>query len=172
MFTMRTSLHGRKFGISSTGGLITKANTSVNSTVPFELAAQMWGEGQAESVSASSIGSTISNSGVTTLTTSTGSTEVIHEIFAPVPGVRKTIVFATTAEALSLGGTSTAIIFRPASAGGGSTLRFSSTYVGEGGSSLPMLSGLVLEMVGVSTAEWAVTSGRGSSIGGYRIDIG
>jgi len=170
-FTMRHSIQGKRVGLSSTGGLITKVNTGVNSTLPHGMAAQMWGESMFEAVAGvTASGTTLRNYGVSHITSGTA-TAITLEIGRPEPGVSKTIAIATTCEHLTLGGTSTAIIFRPAVAGAGSSMFISSTYT-FGPSPTANMAGLTIQLVGVSTAEWAFIGDNGSSAAGHTVTIG
>ncbi len=149
-FTQRTSLHGKKFGISSTGGLITPPVTgSSGSTLPHTMAAQMWGEGMHAFIP-STVGSTISNYGLTTMTsgsaTSLNATAAVttFEIGRPEPGVHKYIHIDTSASEITFGSTSTAIVFQSTLQGAGSTL-FASTN---------NLAGALVHLIGETTARW------------------
>ena len=94
-FVPRTSIHGRRLGISSSGGIISSPAGSSD----IDQSAQMWGPGLFESVTASS--ASIANSGVTIV--STGSTSgTSFTVSAPVQGVEKEIVFQTSATAITL----------------------------------------------------------------------
>jgi len=153
---MRHSIQGKRVGLSSTGGLITKVNTGVNSTLPHGMAAQMWGESMARTVTMSTVNSTLDNYGTHHLTStgSTSSSAPVFELARPELGVKKTIHIDSSSSEFSLGGTSTAIVF-------------ASTYASANGSTMFLskvnLAGTVIQLEGVSTARWMV-SGSTTSI--------
>ncbi|HDZ73689.1 MAG TPA: hypothetical protein ENH55_13170 [Aurantimonas coralicida] len=93
---------------------------------------------------ASSVGSTLTNAGFTSLSSSS-STALTFEIAAPAIGVRKEIHIDTSASEISFGGTSTAIIFKGTAGGAGSTLFLSGVN----------LAGATITLRGMSTAQWA-----------------
>ncbi len=147
MFTQRTSLHGRKFGLSSTGGLITPPEKdSTGSTLPHTMAAQMWGEGMHAVHVMSTINSTLTNFGTSVLdsTGSTSSSAPTFEMGRPEQGVHKYVHIGASSSELTLGGTSTAIVFQSTNDGAGSTLFCSAVN----------LSGKVIHLIGASTARW------------------
>ncbi len=146
-FTMRTSVHGRRLGLSSTNGILSAPAGSTG----HNRAAQMWGPGLFETVSAA--GASISNSGVTICSSDSTSGTAPIFVSAPVQGVSKEIAFQTPATALALNTTATTIKFNSSlaelSAGGSTTLTIAGTAGGIGGT-------LVLR--GLSTTVWQIVS--------------
>lgn len=146
MPTMRTSIHGRRLGLSSTGGILAGSSGSTE----FESIAQMWGNDLIENVILAD--ATISNSGVTVI--STGSTSGSSMVVAaPVAGVYKEIVFQTSATALTFQTTAATIHFNSTlaenSTGGSTTLTIAGAAAGTAG---------VLIMRGLSTTQWQIVS--------------
>ena len=147
-FTQRVSLHGRRLGLSSSGGLV--AISSAGSTAGANVAAQMWGSGAIETVSANA--ATIRNSGVTIVSTDSTS-GATFDVSAPVAGVHKEIHFQTSATALTLNTTATTIKFNStlaeAAAGGSTLLNIVGAAAGTAGS-------LILR--GLSATAWSIAS--------------
>ena len=141
-FPMATSIHGRRLGLSSTGGIITGYNSTGQISTALEASAQMWGPAMNDSVTA--VTSTIGNAGFTALTVATA-TAITFEIAAPVEGVYKEIHIDTSASEISLGGPTTDITFRGTAAGVGSTMFLSAAN----------LAGRTITLRGMSTARWA-----------------
>lgn len=153
-FTIRKSIFGRILGISSTGGLVmgVKAtNTTLAGSSDVSMAAQMWGPGMVETISASS--ATISNYGITIIS-SDSTAGAAYYIKAPVQGVDKQIHVFTSATAVSINTTATSIKFNTTLAalgiGGGSTiLNVTGPATGTFGA---------IRLVGLSTTVWSVAS--------------
>lgn len=151
-FTMRTSIHGRRLGISSTSGIIAGGDgtTPGNGSTIFGLAAQMWGSVMNQSIAiATTLGTTMVNYGITTISSGDGSTVITaSELARPEQGVYKEIHIGASASEVSIGSTSTAIVFASTVAVvAASTMFFSRAN----------LAGTVITLRGVSTAEWIVT---------------
>lgn len=146
MPTMRTSIHGRKLGLSSTGGILGGSSGST----AFNSVAQMWGADLFETVSGA-VGA-ISNSGVSIVSSDSTSGSSMP-VSAPVQGVSKEVFFQTSATALVLHTTAATIWFNStlaeAAAGGSTTLTVAGGAAGIGGS-------LVLR--GLSTTVWQIVS--------------
>ncbi len=139
------SLHGRRIGLTSTGGIAQYLDKDGKGSTAVVQYAKMWGAGQHATVT-STIASTLANSGFTTLS-SGSATALVFEIKAPVVGVENTIHIDTSASEISFGGTSTSIIFASTVAvAGGSTLFLSRAN----------LAGVNVILKGISTTEWSI----------------
>ena len=146
-FVDRVTIHGRRLGISTTGGLIGRNATSTASG--WDAAAQMWGAGLHNSVSSSA--ATIGNAGVTSITAASATAQR-YTIAAPVLGIRKIINLDTSASEISFAGPTTTVIFQTTKAGVGSTLFMT----------LANLAGKNLSLLGMSTLRYTVL---GSTVG-------
>jgi hypothetical protein len=149
-FTMQTSLHGRRFGLSSTGGLVSGAGSTGNQSTAIDAAAQMWGPSMVESHT--SAGDTLKNSGISII--SSGSTNGASFVMsAPVTGVYKEVHFQTSATALTFNTTAVSIFFNSTlaegSSAGSTTLSFAQATAGLGG---------CLAMRGLSDTVWSIVS--------------
>ena len=153
VFIMHTSKHGRRLGLSSTGGFISAINSTGQMSTAMEMCAQMWGPAMEDSITA--VTSTIGNTGVTSLAVATA-TAIAFEIAPPVQGVYKEIHIDTSASEISLGSPTTDVVFVASNKGAGSTMFMSAVN----------LSGQVISLRGRSTARWAVL---GSTAGGMVI---
>ena len=152
-FTMRTSIHGRRLGLSSTGGIITGSKPSGAGSTLIEMAAQMWGPGIQESIAAATaVASTLVNYGISTIS-SASATAIAFEVARPEIGVYKEIHIDTSASEISMGGTSTAIIFASTVAVAAASTAFFSRA---------NLAGTVITLRGKSTAEWIFTGSTAS----------
>lgn len=144
-FIQRKSKHGRELGITSSGGIHGKPLGSTG----FDNVAQMWGEGMFETVSAA--GASISNSGITIVSSDSTSGTTPFLVGAPVQGVSKEIHFQTPATALALNTTATTIFFNTTlaelAAGGSTTLTVAGSSLGIGGTVI---------LRGLSTTAWGV----------------
>jgi len=147
MFSIRTSIHGRRLALSSSGGIVSDPS---GSTQGADRSAQMWGRGLFETVSGA-VGA-ISNSGVSIVSSDSTSGSSMP-VAAPVQGVEKEIVFQTSATALVLHTTATTIKFNStlaeSAAGGSTTLTVTGAAAGIGGT-------LVLR--GLSATAWQIKS--------------
>jgi hypothetical protein len=153
MAVMRTSIHGRRFGLSSTGGLLTGYDATGGQSTLFDQQAQMWGGALVSTAPAD--GGLISNSGITVIGagTTNGSTFLIAN---PVAGLRKELLFAVcSATALNFETTSTSAFIRTTGTALGST---GSTHI-DVDSDDPISGGITL--MGISTAEWVITGYHG-----------
>lgn len=143
-FRIRNSLLGRKLGFSSTGGIVTLSP----GTTDVSCAAQMWGPGMCETITAA--GGTLSNYGISII--SSGSTAgSTYYIADPELGLQKQIVIVTSATSMTLntGGA----LFRYSSAHFASTL--GSTILTYLSASATQSLG-VIDMLGLSTAAWLI----------------
>ena len=147
-FSMRHSIHGRRLGLTSSGGVV--ASPSGSTTIGQ--AAQMWGDDSEIFETVSAAGATISNSGVTVISTDSTS-GAAFVVSAPITGISKEIHFQTSATAHTLGTTATTIKFNSTlaeSAAGGSTTL---TVTGAAGG----IAGVVV-MRGLSGTAWGLVS--------------
>jgi hypothetical protein len=152
------SIHGNRVGLNSTGALVTidKGSTMYRTVVSSSadvvqnstalLFNQLGVSHQSEV--ASSVASTLTNYGVQTMSSASATAITGFEMESPVQGVSKVIHIDTSASEITIGGTSTAIIF-------------ASTIVTANGSTMFLsaanLAGTVVKLQGRSTAEWIVT---------------
>lgn len=146
-FTVRKSIFGRLLGISSTGGIVAGPQGSTD----VSIAAQMWGPGMF--TEATSTDATLSNSGITVVTSGVTSPGGAFTLRAPAKGVSKEIVFNTPSSSLTLNTTSTSILFQTTAtflAANGSTVL---TILG---STLGLSGSVVLR--GLSATKWALVS--------------
>lgn len=159
---IQVSKHGRRFGLNSTGAVVIKDVNGIYASVVKSTAdvvqnstallfSQLGISLQADV--SSTVGSTFTNFGVQTLTSGTA-TAISFEIAAPVAGVHKELYIETSASEMTLGSTSTAVVFQPASAGEGSTMFLSAAN----------LSGTNLVLRGVSATQWSLLSSRVATI--------
>lgn len=152
-FEMRTSLHGRRLGLSSTGGVIQAINSSGKNSTDFIMAAQMWGEGMVASHSSS--GATLKNVGTNIISSATAAAYAFS-IATPVADAYAEILSDSSATTITIGTGATTIFFRSTGGGlsTGLTISVAST-----------LGGCVGEFVilrGISATRWHV---RGKSAG-------
>lgn len=147
-----TSIHGRRLALSSTGAIVdsegygsvmkSTADVVQNSTA---LMFSQVGVNPQSGVS-SSVASTLTSYGWEPISSGTA-TAISFEIAAPVAGVSKEIFIGTSASEATFGSPTTAIVFKPAIAGVGSSMFFSAVN----------LAGTTIVLRGVSTSQWAVT---------------
>lgn len=109
-FNMRTSIRGRRLGISSSGAIINAYGSTGNESTAYNMAAQMWGPAMFQTVS--SAGATISNTGITVISTDSTSGTTPFILAAPSKGIEKEIHIHTSATALALNTNSTSSIFQ------------------------------------------------------------
>ncbi|HDZ73709.1 MAG TPA: hypothetical protein ENH55_13270 [Aurantimonas coralicida] len=154
----QTSIHGRRLGLGSTGAILqgssdgTKYAALIRSTADMlqnstALLASQWGL-NAQSVVPSSVGSTLTNYGLESLSSASATLVTGHQLGTPVVGVIKTIHLDCSGSEIIFGGTSTAMVFRPAIAGAGSSLSIVQ---------LP-LAGTVITLMGFASSEWTLIS--------------
>lgn len=150
-FTKLHSVYGRVLGISSTRGIVQAVGSTGGASTAFIMAAQMWGDAMTVAVT-STIASTLTNFGFTSVSSGTSTALTGFEIAAPVVGVSKEIYIDTSASEATFGGTSTAIVFTSVAQGAGSSMFFSAIN----------LAGVGFRMTGISTARWAVAASTAS----------
>jgi hypothetical protein len=146
-FVQRTSIHGRRLGLSTTGGII---SASTGSTASADQSAQMWGSGMVETLS--TVG-TISNSGVSIISSDT--TGDVWNIAAPVAGVHKEIHFQSPSTEVFTFDTTAVSIFFNSSLGEGSTFG-STTLTAVSPATAGIGGSLVLR--GLSATVWGIVS--------------
>lgn len=146
-FEIRTSIHGRRLGLSTTQGIV---QVSSDSTAAADRSAQMWGSGMLETLS--TVGA-ISNYGVTVISSDSTSGTSPWTVGAPVAGVQKEIHFQTPSTLIHLN-TSAVTIFFNSSLAEGST--FGSTVLSIAGAAAGIGGSLVLR--GLSATVWGVVS--------------
>lgn len=151
MFKMLTSIYGRRLGISSSGGLVSHTGSTGGGSTAFVTAAQMWGTGMVETISAA--GATINNAGLTYISSDSTAGTTPYILQAPVAGLSKEIFITTTATALAINTNATTVFISSTlaelAAGGSTTLTISGPATGIGGS-------IVLR--GISATQWAIMS--------------
>src|SRR3990167_551741 len=145
---MVTSIHGRRLGISSTGGIIQAYNSTGKGSTQFDMTAQMWGQGMVATTTSTG-GATLSNSGVSVINTSASAATFL--IAAPEIGVAKEIYVVSAASALTFGGTSTSQVFMKV--GGGAAGSTTLTLIDAS------LAGQTLIMRGLSATQWGIMNG-------------
>lgn len=149
MFTQRTSIHGRRLGLSSTGGIITGVDSTGGGSTAFVLAAQMWGSAMLNTVSSSE--ATLRNAGVNLISTAT-STAYTFTVGAPVAGVAMEVISRSSATTVTFQTSATTILF------------FDSTLTPDGATGLVLSQtstdggnfGAAVMLRGLSTARWQV----------------
>lgn len=140
-FVQRTSIHGRRLGISSSGGI----TSSPSGSTDIDRSAQMWGPGLITSVSSAD---TIPNSGTNILSTATAAA-LTYIIAAPVAGVLCEIISQTTSSGVTINTTATTINFN-SSGGTSSTALVIALAAGTEGQSVVLR--------GLSATQWQVLS--------------
>ena len=149
---MLTSIHGRRLGLSSTGGIIQSMTSTGGYSSSFEMLAQMWGPAMVATTTSTG-GATLSNNGVSVINTS--ATAATFLIAAPVAGVSKEIYIVSSASALTFGGTSPSQLFSKIA--GGATGSTTLTLIVA--STADSLAGQTLFLRGLSATKWGVLHG-------------
>lgn len=155
-FIRRTSIYGRRLALSSSGGII----SSTDGSTDFTLAAVMRDSTGARIspfyepiVSVSSSGASVTNSGVTILSSATA-TDRTFTMLAPVAGVGKEIISRASATTVTLDTSATTILF------------MASTYTSAGATSLVLTTlstdhgnyGAAVVLRGMSATVWQIMS--------------
>jgi len=127
-FTQRTSIHGRRIGLSSTGGI----TSSPSGSTDIDRAAQMWGPGLLET----STGGTLSNAGTSVVSTAV-TANTTFTLPAPISGLYKEVFCGSSANILvTVESTDAGITFVTdgnGTAAGSSAVVFGSTTTGAAG---------------------------------------
>ena len=145
--TILTSLHGKALGLNSSGHLVSGLAAGDPTGYPTA------NVGNINTAVANE--STAKNYGVPVLSSGTA-TAASYEVLAPAPGVSLELHIAASASEITIGGTATSIIFKPAVGGVGSSM-FISKINNAGG---------VVALRGVTTAQYNVIgSTAGLTIG-------
>jgi len=151
MAVMRTSIHGRRLGLSSTGGILTGYDSTGGHSTAYNQQAQMWGLALVSTAPAS--GGTLDSAGQTVFGagTTNGSTFYLP---APQAGLHKQFVFVAAS--------ATALGFEP-DAAGIYIVSTATALASTGSTTLTLnvddpISGVV-NFLGVSTAQWVMTFG-------------
>lgn len=152
-FVMRKSIHGRQFGLSSTGALIVGFSAGgVHNSSAHDLAAQMWGSGMIATFSSSE--ATLNNYGMNVLSSAT-STAFTFVVSQPVAGVSMSIWSECSATTITLDTSATTILFQQAS----TTAASSSTSLSiDMPSTVGGTGGLSVTLWGRSTLQWFVVN--------------
>jgi hypothetical protein len=137
-----TSIHGRRLGLGTTGAIMAE-HAGVMSAAVTETSAGLRSDAVAQTGVA--VGTTLSNFGRQSISSATATAQTF-EIAAPVAGIEKEILVGTSASEITLGSPTTAIVFKPAVAGAGSTMFLSAVN----------LAGTVIKMRGISGSQWSV----------------
>ena len=160
MFTMRTSIHGRRLGLSSTGAFISGVGSTGGGSTVFDMAAQMWGSGMVEVLS--TVGP-ISNVGISVISSGSTSGTAPWTLGDVVDGAYKEIVFRTSSTRIvietpsSLAALVVASSLGISSTVGSSSMDVSSTVVGIGGTIT--LRGLAASPGSTTVVrQWIITS--------------
>jgi|ETNvirenome_6_85_1030632.scaffolds.fasta_scaffold25472_2 ribosomal protein S6E (S10) len=136
--TVFKSMHGRELGMNSSGQLVGQRDKTDTTLYPISSIKKVQ--------AAVATGSTAENAGMQILSSGTATAQS-YEIKAPVPGVDVQLHVQSSASEVTIGGTATGVIFKPALAGAGSSMFLSAAN----------LSGKVLKLTGVTTTQYAVT---------------
>jgi hypothetical protein len=139
-----TSLHGRRFGLTSTGGLGANETGSTGLVIALMKSTADIVQGAYGSTveTAAVVATTMINYGMSVLSTATA-TAATYTLAAPVKGVEKQIYAACSASEITIQGTATSILFGST---GGDKLFFSAA---SNQSNAVMLKG-------ISSTRWAV----------------
>ena len=151
-FRQITSIHGRRLGLSSTGGILASTGSTEFDAVAVmrdSTGARLGPLYEPLTAVASSIGSTIGH-GFSTISSGTA-TAPSFEISEPVVGVEVEIHIDTSASEMTFGSCTTAIVFRTTLSGEASTMFFSALADVD-------LFGVSLTLRGITTTQWNVKS--------------
>lgn len=147
-FILQVSKHGRRLGLSTTGGIVSDVGSTGKSKPTIVSAAQMWGDGM---YAARSSGARLDNAGLNVLTSSTLAS-MTFTLAAPIKGITTEIISQTSSTTVSLETSATTIVFKT-SAGAADT-----TALALSGAS--GLQGAAVVLRGLSTTIWQVLSVR------------
>jgi hypothetical protein len=145
-FSLQVSKHGRRLGLSTTGGIVSDVGSTGKSSTAIVNSAQMWGDGM--TVSRSS-GATLDNCGLNVLTSSTLAA-MSFNLNAPVKGVTAEIISETSSTTITIETASSLVTFRSSAGAAASTAL---TLSGASG-----LAGAAVVLRGLSTTKWQVLS--------------
>lgn len=145
-FTIRTSIFGRRLGLTSTDGLYVgdPGSTVVDrAAILRDSTGAILGPHYEPLTSASSSGAEISNEGVTQLSSAT-STALTFMLLKPSAGVLKRIVSMSTSSAITIDTSATTIVFQTSGGASSTSLSFGAANN----------RGEFAVLVGLSTARW------------------
>ena len=143
-FVVRTSVHGRRLGISSSGGLVLGPRGAED----VSQSAEMWGSGLITTSTA------LVNEGVNVLT-GTGGAQAFTLSGAPAPGVKVEIWSDSSSSTITIDTTATTINFN--SSGGTSSTRITFAVAGAAGAT----RGEHVVIRGYTSTRWQVISKSG-----------
>lgn len=156
-FVMRTSIHGRRLGITSTGGIGTLSTADSTSHSPDQVA-QMWGDGMVETLDSTTTPQSLRNYGISILSSDTEGA-VTFNVPAPIAGLSKEIHFQTPSTLIyTFDTTATTIFFNSTLAEGAALGSTTLTAVSPG--TAGMGGSLILR--GLSATVWQIV---GNSVG-------
>lgn len=143
----RTSIHGRRLAISSSGGIVSDPTGSTVGSTGVSYAAQMWGPGMVKSYATTA--ASIENSGVQLITSATASPVVATIRAAPVIGLSLEVISRSSATAINLDTNATTVLIN-------STAGASTTY--SIAQSTAANETRVVTLRGISATQWVVTN--------------
>jgi hypothetical protein len=142
-FVMQTSIHGRRLGISSTGGIVSGLTSTGGGSTAIVAAAQMWGDVMVATHSSS--GATFNNYGVNFISSATAAA-YNFTMPEPVNGVMTSILSMSSATTITIETTGVAV-FGSTVVGGSSKV----TFTFANGS-----QGAFIDLIGIGSTIWAV----------------
>ena len=147
------SLHGREFGITSTGGLAQYKDATGGESTAILLLSQMWGAGMVASHSSSE--ATLRNIGTNVISSATAAAYTFT-VAAPVNNARTEIISQSSATTITLQSSATTILFATTGAvtTTGLTIARASTLGG--------CVGEYLVLRGLSATRWQLMQRSGS----------
>lgn len=145
-FVMQVSKHGRRLGLSSSGGIVSDVGSTGRSSTAIVSAAQMWGPGM---LKARSSGATLDNAGLNVISSSTLASMSLT-LTAPVAGITTEIISEASSTTITIETGSASVVFNTSAGAADSTAL---TLTGAAG-----LKGAALVLRGLSTTKWQVLS--------------
>jgi hypothetical protein len=140
------SIHGRRLGISSTGGISQYINSTGGGSTAITQHAQMWGSGLILTTTSTG-GATLGNNGVSLINTS--ATAATFSVAAPAAGVSKEIWLVSSASAITFNTTATSVVFK----GHGKAASTAATLTAAS------LDGVGILLRGFNSSEWGIVMG-------------
>ena len=144
---MVTSIHGRRLGLSSTGGIIQALTSTGGGSSEFDLTAQMWGQGMVATHSSSE--ATLRNVGTNIISSATAAS-YLFTMAAPVINARTEVFSQSSATTIVIDSGATTRFFQSTGAGLSTALTISLA------STLGGCVGEAVTLLGLSTTRWAV----------------
>lgn len=142
-FNILTSIYGRRFGITTTGGLASGHGATGGQSSAVGSVCQMWGD-DLTFVTTSTGGATLRNSGINGIASSVANP--LFTVPAPVKGLTCEIYVMTSSSLITLNSTATAIQFLKAGVAASSALVMTDVS----------LLGANIVLRGLSTTQWGV----------------